>query len=123
MSEAPEKILTVDNGPETLDRVQEHTLKKRKHYNAVKRRQKEINRTTRTKRAAPTIDFKRAEHFLRAAKLGKRDETRVKRNIQKIVHSYDIKSMTPKEDVKMVLVVRIRTADGIGYVFIFDTNY
>ena len=109
-----EKVLKVDNGPEVLDRVPEHILKRRKKYNAIKRREKEITRTTRTKRAAPTIDFKRAEHFLRSSKLAKRDEIRVKRNIQKLVHNRHKTSMLPKKNVKLVLVIRIRTADGIG---------
>ena len=114
MSEEGEKVLTVDNGPEVLDRVQEHILKRRKKYNAVKRKEKEIARTTRTKRAAPTINFKRAEHFLRSSKLAKRDEQRVRRNVQKLVKNQHKASMAAKADVKLVLVIRIRTADGIG---------
>ncbi|CBY14026.1 unnamed protein product [Oikopleura dioica] len=114
MSEEQEKKLTVDNGPEVLDRVPEHYLKKRKRYNAVQRKENERIRTTRTKRAAPTIEFKRAEHFLRASKLGKRDETRVRRQMMKLVRNIDTKNTGFKKDVKLVLVVRIRTADGIG---------
>lgn len=52
---------------------------------------------------------------MRASKLGKRDETRVRRQMMKLVRNIDTKNTGFKKDVKLVLVVRIRTADGIGY--------
>jgi len=107
-----EKVLKVDNGPEVLGRRQEHILKRRKQYKGIKRREKEIARTTRTKRNAPSLQFKRLEHFTRAAKMGKRDEIRIRRNAQRLLHNSKV--MKAKQDVKMVLVIRIRTADGIG---------
>jgi len=107
-----EKSLTVDNGPDVLDRKTEHILKRRKQYQGIKRKEKEIARTTRTKRSAPTIQFKRLEHLARGKKMGKRDEIRIKRNVQRLLHNS--KAMKAKENVKMVLVIRIRTADGIG---------
>ena len=51
---------------------------------------------------------------MRASKLGKRDETRVRRQMMKLVRNIDTKNAGFKKDVKLVLVVRIRTADGIG---------
>lgn len=101
-------------GPEKLDRVPEHLLKKRKTYQGMKRKEKEEARQRKKLRATPTIQFKRAEHFLRAAKLSFRDSIRVERNLRKLVTKTDIKKMVPKEDVKLIAVVRIRTADGIG---------
>merc|ERR1711935_371959 len=56
--------LTVDMGPEKLDRVPEHLLKRRKQYQGMKRKDKS--------------------------------------------------KMVPVENVKLIAVVRIRTADGIG---------
>merc|ERR1712193_353496 len=73
-----EKTLTVDNGPEVLDRKTEHILKRRKQYQGIKRKEKEIARTTRTKRSAPSIQFKRLEHLARGKKMGKRDGIRIK---------------------------------------------
>merc|ERR1711962_226852 len=90
--------LTVDMGPATLERVPEYRLKKRKQYQALKRKEKEQARLQKTKKATPTIQFKRAEHFLRAAKRSQSDRI----------------SMNPVDDVKLVCVVRVRTADGIG---------
>ena len=113
-SEATEKRLTIDNGPESLDRVQEHLLKKRKKYNAIKRKEKEHARLQKTLQSTPTLKFKRAEHFLRAAKMNKRDDLRVERNFRKLATRSHLKSMVPKEDIKLVSVIRIRTADGIG---------
>merc|ERR1711868_297534 len=95
--DSTESRLTVDMGPETLDRVPEYRLKKRKQYQALKRKEKEQARLQKTKKATPTIQFKRAEHFLRAAKRSQRDSIRVHRNLRKLVS-----------------VVRVRTADGIG---------
>merc|ERR1711892_1515038 len=89
--------LTVDMGPEKLDRVPEHLLKRRKQYQGMKRKEKEEARQRKKIKATPTIQFKRAEHFLRAAKLSSRDSIRMDRNLR-----------------KLITVVRIRTADGIG---------
>jgi len=105
---------TGDNGPVKLDRVPEHILKKRKKYQGLKRREKEEARLRKTKRTTPTIQFKRAEHFLRAAKLAKRDTVRAHRNIRKLITKTDVAAMMPREKVKLVAVIRLRTADGIG---------
>ena len=115
--DSTESRLTVDMGPETLDRVPEYRLKKRKQYQALKRKEKEQARLQKTKKATPTIQFKRAEHFLRAAKRSQRDSIRVHRNLRKLITNAHKESMKPVEDVKLVCVVRVRTADGIGYVF------
>ena len=109
--------LVVDMGPAVLDRVPEHRLKKRKKYQALKRRDKEAARLQKTLKATPTLQFKRAEHFLRAAKMGQRDNLRVERNLRKLATRQDVHSMLPNEGVKLISVVRIRTADGIGYAF------
>jgi len=112
--DSTESRLTVDMGPETLDRVPEYRLKKRKQYQALKRKEKEQARLQKTKKATPTIQFKRAEHFLRAAKRSQRDSIRVHRNLRKLITNAHKESMKPVEDVKLVCVVRVRTADGIG---------
>ena len=109
-----EEPLTVDMGPEKLDRVPEHLLKKRKEYQGMKRKDKEIARQRKKLKATPTLQFKRAEHFLRAAKLSSRDSIRVDRNLRKLITKTDTKKMVPVENVKLIAVVRIRTADGIG---------
>ena len=109
-----EEPLTVDMGPEKLDRVPEHLLKKRKEYQGMKRKDKEIARQRKKLKATPTLQFKRAEHFLRAAKLSGRDSIRVDRNLRKLITKTDTKKMVPVENVKLIAVVRIRTADGIG---------
>jgi len=106
--------LTVDMGPEKLDRVPEHLLKKRKQYQGMKRKEKEEARQRKKIRATPTIQFKRAEHYLRAAKLSSRDQIRLDRNLRKLVTKTDLRKMVPVENVKLIAVVRIRTADGIG---------
>ena len=106
--------LTVDMGPEKLDRVPEHLLKKRKQYQGMKRKEKEEARQRKKIRATPTIQFKRAEHYLRAAKLSSRDQIRLDRNLRKLVTRTDLRKMVPVENVKLIAVVRIRTADGIG---------
>ena len=80
----------------------------------LKRREKEEARMRKTMRSTPVLQFKRAEHFLREAKLRKRDSIRVHRNLRKFVNQNDIKSMVPKEGLKLICVVRIRTANGIG---------
>ena len=103
-------------GPEKLDRVPEHLLKKRKEYQGMKRKDKEIARQRKKLKATPTLQFKRAEHFLRAAKLSGRDSIRVDRNLRKLITKTDTKKMVPVENVKLIAVVRIRTADGIGWV-------
>jgi large subunit ribosomal protein L7e len=113
-AEATEKRLTIDMGPEQLDRVQEHLLKKRKKYQGLKRKEKEAARLQNTHKQTPTIQFKRAEHFLRAAKRSSRDNLRVERNLRKLATRTHLKSMVPKENVKLIAVLRIRTADGIG---------
>ena len=118
--DSTESRLTVDMGPETLDRVPEYRLKKRKQYQALKRKEKEQARLQKTKKATPTIQFKRAEHFLRAAKRSQRDSIRVHRNLRKLITNAHKESMNPVEDVKLVCVVRVRTADGIGYVQLYD---
>lgn len=109
-----EEPLTVDMGPEKLDRVPEHLLKKRKEYQGMKRKDKEIARQRKKLKATPTLQFKRAEHFLRASKLSSRDSIRVDRNLRKLITKTDTKKMVPVENVKLIAVVRIRTADGIG---------
>merc|ERR1712106_331803 len=106
--------LTVDMGPEKLDRVPEHLLKRRKQYQGMKRKEKEEARQRKKIKATPTIQFKRAEHFLRAAKLSSRDSIRMDRNLRKLITSKDRSKMVPVENVKLIAVVRIRTADGIG---------
>ena len=106
--------LTVDMGPEKLDRVPEHLLKKRKQYQGMKRKEKEEARQRKKIRATPPIQFKRAEHYLRAAKLSSRDQIRLDRNLRKLVTRTDLRKMVPVENVKLIAVVRIRTADGIG---------
>merc|ERR1711892_1196781 len=73
--------LTVDMGPEKLDRVPEHLLKRRKQYQGMKRKEKEEARQRKKIKATPTIQFKQAEHFLRAAKLSSRDSIRMDRNL------------------------------------------
>jgi len=122
-TEAPEKRLTIDMGPEQLDRVQEHLLKKRKKYQGLKRKEKEAARLQNTHKQTPTIQFKRAEHFLRAAKRSSRDNLRVERNLRKLATRTHLKSMVPKENIKLIAVLRIRTADGIGYAFGYGIHY
>jgi len=112
--DSTESRLTVDMGPATLERVPEYRLKKRKQYQALKRKEKEQARLQKTKKATPTIQFKRAEHFLRAAKRSQRDSIRVHRNLRKLITNSHKEAMHPVEDVKLVCVVRVRTADGIG---------
>ena len=121
--DSTESRLTVDMGPATLDRVPEYRLKKRKQYQALKRKEKEQARLQKTKKATPTIQFKRAEHFLRAAKRSQRDSIRVHRNLRKLITNAHKESMNPVEDVKLVCVVRVRTADGIGLVLLLPDKW
>ena len=121
--DSTESRLTVDMGPATLDRVPEYRLKKRKQYQALKRKEKEQARLQKTKKATPTIQFKRAEHFLRAAKRSQRDSIRVHRNLRKLITNAHKESMNPVEDVKLVCVVRVRTADGIGLVLLLPDEW
>ena len=107
-----EKVLKVDYGPKVLEKRQEHILKRRKQYKGMKRKENELKRKQKTSRSAPVIQFKRLEHLVRGAKVAKRDEIRIKRNVARLLQNS--KTMKAKECVKVVLVVRIRTADGIG---------
>lgn len=107
-----EKVMKVDYGPKVLEKRQEHILKRRKQYKGMKRKENELKRKQKTSRSAPVIQFKRLEHLVRGAKVAKRDEIRIKRNVARLLQNS--KTMKAKEGVKVVLVVRIRTADGIG---------
>ena len=49
--------MTVDMGPEKLDRVPEHLLKKRKQYQGMKRKDKEEARQRKKIKATPTIQL------------------------------------------------------------------